>query len=228
MVMSIKNYTQSSIKYGMERLKMVVVRYFVWLLFGVSFIGLSVLGYTWYSRYKLEQSYGVLTQSVEALTSAMKHDDKNEWSLLINDLKKNVDHFRHHLVGPYFVKLYVKALVVSGDREQARLLLAQELPHVSVHHILYYLMKTEYALMCLDADDQVVKQEGVALLDAIAHDKKNSYPEYALFYLGRYYWVINDVQQARAVWSELLQTQYDSLVPSVWAAQAEQLLHQLP
>ena len=55
----------------------------------------------------------------------------------------------------------------------------------------------------MDASDQAFQQKGLQELVSLAREENNPYKDMALFYLGRYYWAKNQIDEAKKAWQEL-------------------------
>lgn len=79
------------------------------------------------------------------------------------------------------------------------------------------LYKMEQALIQMDNEDEAIKTTGLNTLVDLAQDMNNAYRDSAQFYLGRYYWAMDDVDAARKIWQQLVDEQRDEkLAPSPW------------
>ncbi len=90
------------------------------------------------------------------------------------------------------------------------------------------LFVAKQALLLLDHHDEAMQKEGLQQLISLARDKKNPYYDVALFYLGRYYWTHNNVQDAQKVWQELVDNSVmEKAYPSPWVKEAKNALKQI-
>src|SRR5438093_4527265 len=91
---------------------------------------------------------------------------------------------------------------------------------------LFFLFKLKYAQVRIDIPQY--KQSGLQELTELARNEKNPYRDAALFYLGNYYWVHDQMQEAKKVWQELVDSQWQQQVsPSPWIAQVQSKLKQI-
>ena len=59
----------------------------------------------------------------------------------------------------------------------------------------------------------------------LAQNKDNMFRDSAQYYLGRYYWAHNQIDDARAVWQQLVDEQRDEkMAPSPWVNQVQEQL----
>lgn len=81
------------------------------------------------------------------------------------------------------------------------------------------LYKIEQALIQMDSADQTIQTIGLNALTELAEDTNNIYRDSAQFYLGRYYWAMDNITAARKVWQQLVDEQRDEkLAPSPWVS----------
>jgi predicted negative regulator of RcsB-dependent stress response len=123
-----------------------------------------------------------------------------------------------------FAEVFVADIALhKGSVEESVALLEQWISKNSEKNSLYYLYKTRLALLYCDVQKV---QEGVALLQELAHTDKNNQKDMAQFFLGYYYWSTNDVTQAKQVWQILIDAQKDQSPEGVspWAGIAESKL----
>lgn len=187
----------------------------------------SVGAYRWYNIRTKRAAYQVLTNTMMLYKSAIASKDKETLLAFADQVGKYAGRYSFP-INFYFAKFQANALMRAGNKVEGLAVMENMVSSMSVDTPLYYLFKTEYAILLLDSEDALVREKAITMLQEIAHDSRNGYPEMAFFYLGRYYFAKGLNDQARTVWSELVQVQHDALVPSVWAQQAEALLAQLP
>lgn len=60
------------------------------------------------------------------------------------------------------------------------------------------------ALMDIDSSDDSVRSQGLELLKSLGSNETASVSDAALFYLGQYYWLAKNYQEARLWWGQLL------------------------
>ena len=79
------------------------------------------------------------------------------------------------------------------------------------------LYQTEQALIQLDMPNDDIRNRGLQSLKTLASDQTNIYRDTAQFYLGRYYWAIDDIESAQNIWQQLIDEQHDEkMAPSPW------------
>lgn len=135
-------------------------------------------------------------------------------------------HASSHMA-PYFLAYQAQALLKQGKLEPAGALLDKALQGL-IGTQFYPLFKTRRALIRFDSADKNEQAKGLAELKELAFDAKNMQRDMALYYLGQYYWSIDDREQARKAWQELQAFGAgDKGKASPWAALVKANLEQL-
>jgi len=117
-------------------------------------------------------------------------------------------------------------LAMAGKLEEGIALLQDSLRGMKTDAPGYYLFSTKIALMMFDAKQT---EDAVSRLKDLAHNPKNTESDTAAFFLGYYYWTLDDVDNARAEWSrfEAGKQPEDAQKVSPWASIAQVKLAQL-
>lgn len=109
---------------------------------------------------------------------------------------------------PYALALKADTFALKGDFKEALTILQTSISKMSSSQPVYYLLKTKYALMQIDADQS---KEGLAALRELAFDASNPTFDTAAFFLGYYYWTQHDKDKAREAWKQLETTENSKL-----------------
>ncbi|BDC34638.1 hypothetical protein Noda2021_05960 [Candidatus Dependentiae bacterium Noda2021] len=109
-------------------------------------------------------------------------------------------------LAPYFLGIRADALVEQGNYQEALALLESMTNSLPTSSALYYPYKTKYALIKLDHVDDQEKTAALNELQSLAYDASNSNADYALYYLGEYFWQNNETEQAVKTWRDLEST----------------------
>lgn len=114
----------------------------------------------------------------------------------------------YHIYGtscfaPYFLAVESQVFAHQGNAKQALEKTTQALKKMGKSSPVYTIFAIRQARMKLDSDDAAVQKEGFNELQTLALDKKNKQRDEALYYLGNYYSMQGDTQQAKEVWKEL-------------------------
>jgi predicted negative regulator of RcsB-dependent stress response len=124
---------------------------------------------------------------------------------------------------PYFGALQAQVFVQEGRLDEAAESLEESISF-NENAITYHQLRTTQALILLDTKPE----KGIELLEELIADKKNLIKDVAQFYLGRYYWVHNDIERASVIWNELLQDQAEHrMSPSPFKAEVQTALSAL-
>lgn len=203
---------------------------FLWAL---AAAGLAVAVYGGYrftvycrNRAALKELYGILDVYQEVQFKSVE-GKQVDWSVLESDAEQSFEKHKKASLASWMLILESAAQRKQGDLLKGRDSMdrAVDLMHSSP---VYGFVKVYDALLKLDSSDETVKMQGLEELRVLALDIKNIYADMALYHLGRYYWINDQIDEAKQVWQDL-QDRYGSLieVPSVWAQKAQTLLEQV-
>lgn len=204
-------------------------RYFRELLFCLL-IGVAVtavfFGYQWYSHNRDRIAQVELSTLIDHYHAVIT-GKKNDGSQLITTLNEAYDSYASTSYAPYFLLFQVNLLLHDDKKDQALPVLEKALILLK-NSPLIDLFATKYALMLLDEPGQAEQDKGLKELIALAHNTQNNYRDYALYYLGRYYFLNNKNNDAKIVWQELIDSQsIEQVSPSPWAQLAQQKIDQI-
>jgi len=129
-------------------------------------------------------------------------------------------------IAPYCFAFQAQALFEKGDLAAGIQALQKAVESLPAQSPLFYLFKTKLALALLDAQDRGESaDQGLSMLTDVARATDNIFKDYALYYLGLYYWTHNNLDEAKKVWQGLIdEYRHEKAVPSPWAQLAEQKL----
>ncbi len=97
--------------------------------------------------------------------------------------------------------LQAQVLMQQKQYEQALEAMQKALSLVSRLSPLFYLYSMELALMRIDAGN---KEDGLRDLKELANDPKNQFSDNARFYVGYYYWSLQDIENAKKEWASFV------------------------
>ena len=193
-----------SYRYGKEVVLLVLVA-------GVSFGGYQ--GYAWHRSNQEKNAQYAMAEAIEELDKANYYllDPKSQNIPLAEQYLKDAQLAFDVMNGTYSSsKLYPYACAFQadialrqGDVSSALQLLDTALSKMSVKDKLYGMLQIKKALVLIDTNNA---ETGIASLEKYAFDKKNPHADTAAFYLGYYYFVNNNKNDAIRVWSELVQS----------------------
>lgn len=172
--------------------------------------------YKWWTvkrEREAQYDFSVLMTEYETIS----HEKNPEWSELLKKFEKKYEKHSSSSLLPYYLNYKVQILLHQDKRDEALVLLDKIVGEVR-HSPLIFLYQMEQALLQLDSPEAEVKNKGLNVLIDLAHNSDNQYRDSAQFYLGRYYWTMNDIEGARNIWQQLVDEQRDEkLAPSPWA-----------
>ena len=180
------------------------------VLFGVSFFAYRL----WSIRREQAAQYDFSALMTEY--EAVSQDANPEWDVLLSKFEKNYEKHARSSQLPYYLGYKVRILLHQNKKDEALALLDSIIADIPGSPILS-LYQMEKALIQLDSSDETLKISGLDTLKNLASDQQNAYRDSAQFYLGRYYWAMDEVDAARTVWQQLVDEQHDEkLAPSPW------------
>lgn len=168
------------------------------------FSGGVYFGYMSYRSYKNGEAQKILSVCLEEYVQAI-HGSDELWSTLEMNCQLGYDQYKSSDFAPYFLAIKIEALLHQGKKDEVWPLLNNMLQSFSSSSALYSLYQTQKALIELDAADEDTVNKGLKALAALAEDVQNKNRDYALYYLGLYYWHQNRIDDARNAWQELIQ-----------------------
>lgn len=186
----------------------------------------AYFGYRWYRSTQEQVVQQLFAQNVEEFERVMQAGKKDDWASVETLFKLGYDQYPSSNLAPYFLVYQAQAMFKQDKFNDALATMDKAVHAMSNNAPLLGLYKTKTALMRLDAQDQAVRDAGVAQLKELTQDTKNNAYDVAAYYLGLYYIAHNEIAQAKAVWQTLVDTFKDvpKLGASPWAAKAQATL----
>lgn len=186
------------------------------ILFSIvlGFLVVSFAYKVWVTRRERAVQYDFSSLMTEYETMSQEKDP--QWSVLLDKFEKNYEKHSNSSQLPYYMHYKVRILLNQGKKDEALAILNKVIDQMPGSPLIA-LYKMERALIQLDSADEATEQTGLEILKSLAYDANNDYRDSAQFYLGRYFWAINDVTAARQVWQQLVDEQHDEkMAPSPW------------
>ena len=180
----------------------------------------AFFGHRWYVGYRERAAQKQFAYYLAEVARAHKADTSYAWQQAGSLFKVGYDQNKSSYLAPYFLVYQAHSLFKEGKHEQAIDVLDSAIGQMSASPLIN-LYKTKRALMLLDIADAQSQGRGVQELEELGNDASNIYADVALFYLGRYYWVQDNVDEAKVVWQKLVDSQQvEKIAPSPWASEA--------
>lgn len=194
-------------------------------------IGLLVGGWFWYRSYTVQQEQAaqkVLSSCLAEYEKLRAGGTPAQWQTLDAMCTAGYEKSKSTAMAPYFLAIRADALVEQGNDKEALELLQSMTNALPTSSSLYYPYKTKYALIKLDHVDDEDKTVALNELENLAYDSSNTNADYALYYLGEYYWHNNQTEQALKTWRDLESTYKTDTKngQSPWALLAQYKLQQ--
>lgn len=184
------------------------------------------MGYRHYITQREQSAQRALAEYVQDYYLALQSNNADEWQRVSALFEHGYNRFSNSYLAPYFLVFQSEVYVRQGNTAQAIETLEKAVC-MAPHSPLIPLLNTKLALMQLDSGDVNVQDKGLQLLSTLAHDKNNRFSDVALFYVGRYYWDNNKMEDAQKVWQELADSAIaEKSSPSPWVYEAKSRLKQ--
>ncbi len=171
-----------------------------------------------YAMYKGRNAQVILSECLQEYNKALE-SKQDMWSevVLMNELGLN--QASGSSLQPYFYVMQAQALAHQKKFDEAVEMLEQADAALGAHlpYKAYYALTK--SLIQLDAPD--MKEQGFNALQQLAHDDDYMFQDAALYYLGNYYWVDNNLDKAKGTWQRLIDGSQTAFRDSPWVAMAE-------
>lgn len=208
-----------------------IARYIRAILIAISILfiaGGGYLGYRWYAVSQEQYAYQSIADYMRDYRLAMEINTPAEWQRIDGLLAIGYAQHKRTNMAPFFLMLRAEALLRQKNVLEAVNVLEQAIAALPSRSPIMPLFATKRALLLLDATDDALQKEGLQQLITLARDKNNPYNDVALFYLGRYYWTHDNVQDAQKAWQELIDNSVmEKAYPSPWIKEAKDTLKQI-
>lgn len=198
------------------------------LLVGAGLLFGGLYGYRYYQTAKNQKAQRILSEVLSEYERALETNSVEAWGNLAS--LAALAHQQHKSAGcsAYFLAVESEAVRRQGDYQKAFALLDQTIAGVPSRSVMNNLYKTKQALMKIDSADEAVKKQGLDELTALGSNSKNGNRDLALYYVGYYYWVNDNLAQAQTAWNELIALETsDARAVSPWAMLAQSKLQQV-
>lgn len=155
---------------------------------------------------------------------ATSRDKNPQWSQLLEKFNRTYQEHSGSSLLPYYLGYKVQILLEQDKSEEA-LATLDTMINSMFGSPMIALYEMERALIQLDSTDTAIQGIGLESLKKLAHDTDNIFRDSAQYYLGRYYWANNQIDEAREVWQLLVDEQRDQkMAPSPWVSQVQDYL----
>lgn len=154
---------------------------------------------------------------------------ESQWQTIDKMCSVGYEKYKHTAVGPFFLGVQADALLVQGKTQEAVVLLDKLVSSLPTQSPLYYPYQTKKILVALDQEENVMQSPAFEELKKLAYDKDNNDADYALYYVGEYYWHDKNIDLAKQVWQDL-DTRFKAETKngqSPWALLAQYKLQQI-
>jgi len=195
------------------------IGYATFLFFIGLFIALAFMMWKKECNKSAQNYFGMLALEYDQI----RYKQDADFSTLLAKFETGFKQHARASITPFYKNYAVKILLEQNNYEQALALLDTIVADAPSQLMPMYEM--ERALIELDTHKGEDQENAVKALRALAYDATNQFKDEALFYLGRYYWAHDQIDQAREVWRTLVDEQIaEKAAPSPWAQQVKEYL----
>ena len=193
------------------------------------------MGYRWFVVSRNQTAQKAFSEYVQDYQLALKENNPQEWDRLASLFAFGWNQYSSSSLAPYFLLIQSDIQLHQGKRDESVATLTQAIKGLSDTKMTA-MLEIKRALIQLDSDDQTVSEAGLQELVRLARAshsdlndyRVNPYRDMALFYLGRYYWAHNKIDEAQKTWQELVDGELiDKSNQSPWVNEAKATLQQL-
>lgn len=189
----------------------------IFLLLVSSGIGVY-FGYRWYASYREQAAQLAFGITLDQYNDLLEKEDA-DFVAIAQEFAQGYKNHKNSSLAPYFLSAQADALIKAGDKKGALAVMDTLVDTNQAHAPMMALFKTKRALLALDSGDETRTQKSLDELETVAQDTTNIYRDYALYHLGMYHWVHNNIEAAKKAWQELVAIeQGDAFSVSPWAA----------
>lgn len=200
--------------------------YKTYIVGGLSVIALAVgiSVYWYYSNLIYERSAQQALS--EILTDYNRaHGMPELWQEIEVGARTGYRQYARSYVAPYFLSLQAEALLQQNNNKESLAVMQVMFEQMSEKSPLYDEYKIKQARIKMASSEADVAQDGLRILTALAHNKKNTQQLEALYYLGSYYESQGLTEKARDIWQQLVEFKKETQeVVSPWIIRAQQKL----
>src|SRR3989344_7535400 len=217
---SIQQFFSGDIAFSSKILRQLSIAIMVLILGAGGYVG-----HRWYVVNREQAAHYAFADYMYDYQAALKAENPQEWSRIDSLLEYGYAQHKNSAIAPLFLALRADVQIKQNNPAQAAPTLQQAVQGLPKNSLVAPLFKTKRALLLIDNQDEALQKVGLEELVALARDKDNQYNDMALFYLGRYYWAHNTIDEAKKVWQELIDgSALNQAYPSPWVQEAYALL----
>jgi hypothetical protein len=175
--------------------------------------GVGILTYRWYTIRREKAAQTIFFECLEQHSKAMQGDDV-QWQTMIGMWHRGYDMNKSSYLAPYFLTHEAEALMHADKKEEALTTMQEALNRMSKSSPLYYAYELKLLLMQWDMQGDL----NIEKLRTLAYNQHNNFKDAAEYYLGLYYWINNNFDDAGWAWQSLEEP---------WASLAKDQMQQL-
>ncbi len=205
-----------------------LVKLFKYVALSILLAGIATASYFAYQFYAYQQektAHAYFAQCCAKYEAASKTMKEDELEKAIAMFEEGAQSYAHTALAPYFLVYQSEAYRKQGNSGKGLAVLTDAISKMSDQEPLTNLFKIKQSLLMLDSAQEDARQIGIAQLESIVRDERAAYQDTAAYYLGSYYWSINETAHAMQIWQDMtLSQRQEKLAPSPWVQTVKPLL----
>lgn len=206
-------------------------RYLKQIMIAVIIVLCAAGGYFGYRAYTVsreQKAHHTFAAYMQDFSSASQADSPQEWERMIQLAEHGYRQHKESNIAPLFLSLKADAYIKRGEMVEAIDTLQQAIDLLPTSSPVLPLLQIKQSLLQLDTDDDALSKVGLQQLISLVRDTNSSLKDMALFYLGRYYWAHDQIEDAKKAWQELEDSSWqDKAYPSPWMQEVKQKLKEV-
>ncbi len=238
MSMKVKSFYKSMMRNTVAWWQDISTMYRLAVVAGLLVLGVAggYGGYRWYKitvETSAQKSFSdcmyvykeALNRSIQPSTQEQEKQGKNLWEEAEIAFKLAYQQHTHSDLAPFFLAFQSDALMHQGKTPEALELLDTAINKIGKKSPYNALYRIKRAL--IQIDNEALRSNGLQELEKLKNEKNNKFKDMTLFYLGSYFWSMNDLDQARSIWQQLIDefgTDTEGPGVSPWVNQAKAVL----
>lgn len=220
-------HIMDSFFYSKNATKKVIFYYLKWVSYFLLIILVALFLYFGQQQLISLRETAAQKSLAQIITRFREYQDGTLDEATLGEFHKTIEieqeQYQNSFIAPYFANIQAEVFIKEGKLSEAVQVLDAALL-LSNDPITQSILATKRALILLDFNPDI----GIKQLKELITNEDNVISDIAQFYLGRYYWVHNDIDSAKEIWNNFVanQSQY-RISQSPYANEVDMMLSSL-
>jgi len=214
--------------------KKLIQKIMQFVFFIVLIIFIAVVIYFGYKQYTFRKEAAAQQSLAHVMTLFKDYNNKTtadksqDLESIVKEIKEARESNKNSSLAPYFSQLLSKIYASDKQNNTEALKVLEEGILEAQDSLTKNILKTNHALMLLDLQDAELHKEGINELRNLIDDTENPIRDISQFYLGKYFWIKNDIEMAKMIWQQFLDEQAQNrIAPSPFVSEVQLSLSSL-